>query len=102
MFRNKMLKIFLSFNAFPACRTDRPHNGLHALGIRSTPLGGSLPLLRQNISQLLLLAIRKKRETALLTAAADTKVNLPDFPTTFLFIFRDRFVSFLQKSCSCP
>ena len=46
-------------------------------------------------------AIRKKRETAL-TAAAETKVNLPDFPTTFLFIFRDRFVSFLQKSCSCP
>ena len=35
-----MLKIFLSFKAFPACRTDRPHNGLHALGIRSTPLGG--------------------------------------------------------------
>ncbi len=34
-----MLKIFLSFKAFPACRTDRPHNGLHALGIRSTPLG---------------------------------------------------------------
>ena len=101
-FAIKCWKFFSPLKHFPLAVPTGRTMACTLLGSAQRPWGGSLPLLRQNISQLLLLAIRKKRETALLTAAADTKVNLPDFPTTFLFIFRDRFVSFLQKSCSCP